>query len=344
MTHYKNAIGVRGDYLYCPLAFYIDSYWTCEPNCAYCYSRRLNRTWGNDFRSADPESIKKRLSSKKGTSSISKAIRLKKTIRLGNRSDPFQPWERKYLISTKILEILQKKEWEVVIQTKFISNAIDLAGQFLGKNTLMMAVIPPGFMDDWNLFEYRKTESPASRLEKLGLLLKEGFRVGVNGEPFIPGHHTTAQFRTMLKLLKSYGIKRYNTYNLHLNDWVAKSMFDAGVDIEKIWRMNQDRNWKKIQMKLIQIAEEEEIILGCPDFVNTGPDYKERANTCCGIDVNNPCTFNTHYFKMEAQKGKTAEEIIKNTWEGIGDRERGEAVVKGTTSEFYTLKDAGIFC
>jgi DNA repair photolyase len=334
MKIYKSALGMRGDMLYCPLPLSIDSYWTCEINCHHCYSRRINRTWGNDFRMADVENIKKRLlhPSQKGKSPLLKAIQQRKTIRLGNRSEPFSPWEEKFRVSTEILKFLMKQKWDTVVQTKFPQRAWEMTG--LGKNT-MMAVVMPGLEKDWELFEHSKTENPINRVKTLGKLKKKGFKVGVNGEPFIPGYHTVRQFKETIKLLKSHGINRYNTYNLHMNDYVVKNLHKLGLDIEKIWWMNQDEQWRKILKKLLVIADKYDIILGCPDFVNSGWEDVQKSNTCCGLDVKNPCTFNTHHFKLAIQHGR---DPIK-CWDGIGNYEDGLAIMEGTTEKMYTMKD-----
>lgn len=320
--------------LYCPLPLSIDSYWTCEINCHHCYSRRINRTWGNDFRMADVENIKKRLlhPSQKGKSPLLKAIQQRKTIRLGNRSEPFSPWEEKFRVSTEILKFLMKQKWDTVVQTKFPQRAWEMTG--LGKNT-MMAVVMPGLEKDWELFEHSKTENPINRVKTLGKLKKKGFKVGVNGEPFIPGYHTVRQFKETIKLLKSHGINRYNTYNLHMNDYVVKNLHKLGLDIEKIWWMNQDEQWRKIFKKLLVIADKYDIILGCPDFVNSGWEDVQKSNTCCGLDVKNPCTFNTHHFKLAIQHGKNPVEC----WDGVGNYEDGLAIIEGTTEKMYTMKD-----
>lgn len=333
MKVYKAALGIRGDMLYCPLPLSIDSYWTCEINCYHCYSRRLNRTWGNDFRMADVEDIKRKLSSTRGKSPLHKAIQLRKTLRLGNRSEPFSPWEEKYKVSTEILKFLMKVKWDTVVQTKFPHRAWEMTG--LGETCTVMAVITPGLEADWEMFEHKKTENPIDRVKTLAMLKKKGFAVGVNGEPFIPGYHTVKQFRETIKLLKSYGINRYNTYNLHLNDYVVKNLHALGLDIERIWYMNQDRQWHKILQKLLVIADKYDIILGCPDFVNSGWGHVQRCNTCCGLDVKNPCTFNTHHFKLAVQQGRDP----RNCWDGVGNYEEGLSVIEGTTDQMYTLKD-----
>mgnify|MGYP001337603807 CR=1 FL=1 len=333
MKIYKSAVGIRGDMLYCPLAFYIDSYWTCEPNCANCFARKLNRTWGNDFRIADVEAVKKKLLSSKGSSPLSKAIQQRKTLRLGNRTDPFQDCEIKYKVSTQILQFLIEQNWDTVIQTKHPGRAWEMTG--LGKNCTVMAVTTVGLEEDWELFEGKKTENPLQRIKTLAELQKKGFRVGVNGEPFIPGYHTVKQFEDMVKLLKSHNINRFNIYNLHFNDLVAKNFHSLGLDIEKIWNHNKDTQWRKILAELLKIADKHDLILGCPDFVNSGWNNVQRSNTCCGLDVENPCTFNTHHFKLAVQHGKDPLKL----WDGVGIYQDGVDAIEGTKKDMYNLKD-----
>lgn len=334
LTVFKSAVKLRGDSLYCPLPLYIDGYWTCEPNCEICYLRRLNRTWGNDFRLANVDAVKKQLSSKRGRSPLSQAIQQKKTIRLGNRTDPFQPCEEKYQVSTEIFKFLMESKWNTVVQTKFPARAYRMTG-LNKKYSILLAEITVGLEKDWELFEHKFTENPINRITNLSNYQAKGYRVGVMGEPFIPGYHTTKQFEETLKLLKSAGLKTFNTYNLHLNDLVAKNLARLGLDIEKIWWMNQDEPWKKIQRRLIHLAKKYDIVLGCPDFVNSGWENIQECNTCCGIDVDNPCTFNTHYFKLAVQKGEDPLQY----WDGVGDFSQGVRIIEGTDTDMYTLKD-----
>lgn len=347
---YKAAIGVRGDMLYCPLPLSIDSYWNCLTNCYHCYSRRLNHVWGTDLRPANPNRIRKKLknglTNKNPKSYLAWALKEKKTIRLGNRTDPYQKAELKYHITREILKILIDLKWTFVIQTKFLNNMmmnLDLLEKAHERKLLtILAIITPGAEYDQQYLERGRTPSIENRLDIIKRLIENGYHVGVNGEPFIPGLHTTKQFRNILKRLKVVEVKSYNTYNLHFNDYVAKQLYSIGIDIEKIWNYNQDKEWKKIQRKLCQIATEEKMILGCPDFVNTGKDWIEKTNTCCGINVSNPSKFNTHFWKHRLQKNMNPKKVSESTWEGIGNKELGEKIIKGIPCENYTMRDAGM--
>lgn len=349
----KHGITMRGDSLYCPLSLSIEPYWWCEPNCVHCYFRGLNHVWGKDLRPIDLEELRKKLVNglkhKNPITALAHALARKKTIRLGNKTDPFQPLEKEYLRSTGAMKILRELEWSFVVQTRFPSLLQALGEQYLYQGPLranystILLIISPGGEKDWELFERKKTDPIPCRLRHAKRWIQKGYSIGVQGEPYIPGFHTIDDFEDMVKRLKEIGVKSYNTYNFHFTPHVAKRIAAEvpEVDIERIWYFNQDNQWRIILGKLLTIAKKHDIILGCPDFVNTGWKYREQANTCCGINVPNPCTFNTHYFKQHAQDGKTPEEIIQATWDGTGDMKTAQQIVNGEKGcSFYTLRDA----
>jgi len=343
----KNSVTIRGDSLYCPLALSIDSYGNCLTDCWHCYLRRLNHTWGQDLKPADTELLRKKLvsglSNKHPKTPLAWALSQRKTIRWGNKSDPFQKAELEHRVARPIFNILTGLNWSFVIQTRFPS-VLEEYDRYIKRAhdrgiITIMPVISPGLERDWSLFERERTDPPELRLRLIEKWSRSGIPVGVNGEPFIPGFHTDDDFENTLKLLKKYGVTRYNTYNFHFNAFVARRLNDIGVDIEKIWFHNRDKQWKRILSRLLDLAKKYDIILGCPDFVNSGLSWVEKANTCCGVDVPNPCTFNTHHFKKCLQQGKSSSEIFDLTYDGTGDIEMGKAIIEGSTTEFYTLKD-----
>jgi hypothetical protein len=211
----------------------------------------------------------------------------------------------------------------------------------MGENLHMTPIITVGLEKDWMLLEGTKTTAPAMRLEFIQFLKTKGIDVGVNGEPFIPGYHTVEQFENMMKALVSYGIPSYNTYNLHFNAFVARRLHAVGIDIEKVWYYNRDEYWRLILQQLIDLAKKYNIRLGCPDFVNAGWGYMETSNTCCGVNVQNPCTFNAMTIKKRLQKGENFKDIVKDCWDGVGDYWNGIDQLMGTKKDMFSLKDAG---
>lgn len=355
----KNSLHIRGDSLYCPLAFSLDSYGNCFTDCVHCYLRRLNEVWGKDLKPMDIEHFKRTLHNglhnEHPKSPLAWAIRQKKTLRFGNKADPFQEVEKAYRASKNALEILEEYKWPTVIETKHTGILMDYFDTFVKMKSYLhiMPIISPGYISDWIVFEHEKTTHPSIRFVFLKEMIKQGFKVGVNGEPFIPGYHTIEQFEKMMKMLKEVGVPSYNTYNLHFNPFVAKRLHAVGVDIEKVWYYNQDEQWRPILQNLIDIAKKYDIILGCPDFVNSGWGFVERSNTCCGVNVDNPCTWNVMTWKRWIQElgglenkwlympysAHFVKEILDPSWDGIGNYQEGIGLLSEQKKDMYGLKD-----
>jgi len=352
MLEYKNPITVRGGHWTCPLPLALESYWACEADCLHCVGRRLNKIWGEEQRVSNPENVKKILTNallnKNPKSIVSQALHSKKALFLGRKADPYQPIENERKVTRRLIQILSEMDWPVVICSRYQSNMERDTDLFLKKRKLihMLVEITPGAESDWEVFEHKRTSEVKHRLQIAKKWQDMGIKVGVRGEPFIPGYHTIKQFQDVLKRLKSYGLKSYNIYNLHINEYTIKRLYEIGLDIEKIWTFNQDHHWKLVQRKLCQIADEEGIELGCPDFVNVPIDWMSNVNTCCGIDVQNAFTYNTHNWRNLIKHGETSKEVLNKSWEGIGtmkDRERADVIVTGKHSkDYYTMRNAGI--
>ncbi|MBI5207463.1 MAG: radical SAM protein [Candidatus Firestonebacteria bacterium] len=105
--------------------YVINPYSGCEFSCLYCYARsstaacKKNRPWGEylDIRINAPELLEKELQDKKP-----------ETVLLGSTTECFQPIENKYLITKKILEILNKHKVNYIILTRspFILNYLNI--------------------------------------------------------------------------------------------------------------------------------------------------------------------------------------------------------------------------
>jgi DNA repair photolyase len=349
---FKTGLTLRGDHYYCPLALQLSTYWNCEVGCASCYLRRMNRTWGSELRPLDTSVlVNQMVVGDRARNSLANAIRARKTVYVGAKTDPYQPAEEKYEATRRALDVLLSHGFSIVVATKFPTRAKRDYSMFREYRSLVsiMPIISPGWGADWAKLEGGRTERPDSRLEAAVWWAAEGFNVGVNGEPFIPGFHTEDEFRVAVKRIRRAGIRSYNTYNLHFNDWNMKALHAAGVDVEKINDLNRGRapeldladdDWPQILPRLIKIAQDEGIVLGCPDFVNSGA-YTEpsEVNTCCGLRVPNPCTMNFITWKRMRAQGLSDSAILGNSYDGVGDSEEAAELLKGDVKNLYTLKD-----
>lgn len=95
--------------------YVINPYTGCEYGCLYCYVRsnksavKRREPWGSyvDIRINAPELLEKELAEKRP-----------KTVLLGSTTECFQPAEKEFQITGKILELLNKHKASYVILTR----------------------------------------------------------------------------------------------------------------------------------------------------------------------------------------------------------------------------------
>lgn len=346
-------LNIRGDNFYCPLAFGLDTYWKCSFDCTYCYCREMNQIWGNELRPLDSDKLRKQLESglknKSPKTSLAWAIKNKKTIRLGNKSDPFPPEEPEEKATLEALKILSDLDWSIKIETKSLLYWTDEYRKYLSPRRVSITTSATVGVNDYRLFEGGldgKMKGTIKRITTLEEAQREGYNVAVITEPFLPGYHTPKEFETFVNWCGHFGIRNFNVYNAHLSPFVVKRMAKViGIDaVEKIVLMNEDKNWRPILKEIIAIAKEKNIVLGCPDFVNSGK-YSPDVNTCCGVNVHNPCTMNFNNWKaILLKEGLFTMSHLESTNDGVGDWKEAEKLFNGEKSEdFYGFSDIG-FC
>ena len=347
MKRLKQGLTIRGDSLYCPLALGLDTYYNCEADCVYCFCRQLNAVWGADFRPLDMEHFERELerglkSSPHSKSPLSQALRQRKTLRLGNKSDPFQPAEGIHHCTRRALELLAPLNWEVKVETKYTHWLQECSDLLVRMKAVITISLSCGMERDWELLENKRVAPVQSRIEAARFFCAHGLQVGFIGEPFIPGWNTAQDFDAVLRRIKAAGVTRYNVYNLRLNAFVAKRLAQVpGLDIERVWTLNQDTAWRPQLLELLDIARRRGVKLGCPDFINSG-QYQNPANTCCGVDVRNPTTFNFIKWKEQwmAGGGSFTLEDLDKSWDGVGDYELGRALWEGRgPTDLYSWGD-----
>jgi DNA repair photolyase len=161
------------------LDYALNPYKGCEHACAYCYSPfilRESRPWGTfvDVRSNMPTILAKELHDKR-----------KGVVGIGTVTDPYQPVEVDTKLTRMCLEVLLRKDWPVVIQTKsaLITRDIDILSKF-SKAEVGMTVTA---MDDKARRLYEPLTSPVGAqfkaLKKLG---DAGIKTWVYVGPIVP--------------------------------------------------------------------------------------------------------------------------------------------------------------
>ena len=174
-----------------PFAWTINPYRGCEFGCHYCYARYTHEfmeMWdGRDFE-------------RKIYAKIDAPERLRAELRqgrdkglpiaLGTATDPYQPAERQFEITRRILEVFAEfSALDLSITTKsvLILRDLDVLQSLVARHRFRVHMTVTTHDERLARLLEPKAPAPARRLEAVRKLAQAGIRVGVNAMPVLPG-------------------------------------------------------------------------------------------------------------------------------------------------------------
>lgn len=226
----------------------VNPYTGCEHKCEYCYARFMKRytghqeEWGGfvDVKINAPELLEKELERKKPGK-----------VWISGVCDPYQPIEEKYRITRSCLEVLQRNNWPIIIQTKspLVTRDIDILRKF--KDAEVGLTIPTWDEKMKKLFE-PKTPSISKRIKALELLHNQRIKTYVMIAPILPGAdklvNPVAKFvdRVLIdKMNYRYADKIYKENNL---EYAKKEEFFFQVRDKLVKRFKKAKPGLKIEV------------------------------------------------------------------------------------------------
>ncbi|HXG60701.1 MAG TPA: PA0069 family radical SAM protein [Planctomycetota bacterium] len=168
----------------------LNPYRGCEHGCAYCYARPtheyLGFSAGLDFETRilvkedAPELLRKELSSPRWKP---------RALALSGVTDPYQPAERRLLLTRRCLEVLAEFGNPVAVITKnfLVTRDADLLARLAARGAAAAILSITTLDPDLARALEPRTSIPARRLEAIRRLSAAGVPVGVNVAPVIPG-------------------------------------------------------------------------------------------------------------------------------------------------------------
>ncbi len=167
----------------------INPYRGCEHGCVYCFARPthayLDLSPGLDFETrlvwkADADRVLLR-------QLASPSYRCA-PIALGASTDPYQPIERRYQVTRRILEVLLACRHPVSIVTKgaLIERDLDLLGELAAQRLVSVAVSVTTLSDELKRQLEPRASSGRRRLQVIERLAEAGVPVSVLAAPIIP--------------------------------------------------------------------------------------------------------------------------------------------------------------
>jgi DNA repair photolyase len=168
----------------------LNPYRGCEHGCIYCYARPsheyLGFSAGLDFESRilvkeeAPELLREALASKRWTP---------RAVAIGSVTDPYQPVERRLLLTRRCLEVFAAFRNPVVVVTKsaLVRRDADLLAELARVDAACVEISITTLDDALRRAMEPRASAPRSRLEAIRALAGAGIPVGVMLAPVVPG-------------------------------------------------------------------------------------------------------------------------------------------------------------
>jgi DNA repair photolyase len=173
-----------------PFAWMINPYRGCEFACKYCYAR-----YTHEFMELrDGLDFERKIYVKQNTAWLLrqelKQVRPGQMIAIGTATDPYQPAERRYLITRTIFEELARHEGldlGLVTKSSLILRDTRLLQTVAEKNRLSIHITVTTLDAELARLLEPRAPRPDLRLRAVEKLARLGIRVGVNCAPVLPG-------------------------------------------------------------------------------------------------------------------------------------------------------------
>jgi DNA repair photolyase len=224
------------------MMYSLNPYQGCEHGCIYCYARNTHEYWGFNA-GLDFES--KIIVKQKAPELLERFILHPDwkgvPISVSGNTDCYQPLERKFEITRRLLQVFAKYRHPLgmISKNSLILRDIDLLSD-LAKDNLVHVYISITTLDEKlrGVMEPR-TASSKKRLQTVEALSKAGIPVGIMNAPIIPGlnHH---EIPTILKQASEHGalaagmtvVRLNGTIGKIFEDWLRKNFPDR---FDKVW-------------------------------------------------------------------------------------------------------------
>jgi DNA repair photolyase len=222
----------------------MNPYQGCEHGCIYCYARNAHEYWGY---SAGLDFERKIIVKKNAPELLRKFLMHPKwesvPISLSGNTDCYQPAEKKFRITRKLLEVCNEFNQPVGMITKNAGmlRDKDLLKEMAQKKLISILVSITSFDEDLRAVMEPRTTTAKQRLRLIKELSDEGVRMGVMLGPMIPGLNEHEMQRIM-KAAAEHGatfsaytfIRLNGAIKLIFHDWLYKNFPDRA---DKVWHL-----------------------------------------------------------------------------------------------------------
>ena len=173
-----------------PFVWTINPYRGCEFACKYCYAR-----YTHEFMELrDANAFEHKIFVKEEAAWLLrrdlKKVRAGEEIAIGTATDPYQPAERRHLVTRSILEELSRHaglEIGLVTKSNLVLRDLDVLKRIAEQNTIGVHITVTTLNSDLARILEPRAPRPDLRLEAVRKLNEAGIAAGVNCAPVLPG-------------------------------------------------------------------------------------------------------------------------------------------------------------
>jgi DNA repair photolyase len=172
-----------------PFSYAINPYRGCEFACRYCYAR-----YAHEFLELTPDDFEHKIYFKQNARWLLtqelKRLNPGTDIALGTATDPYQPLERKQMVTRSILEAFASCSGfglGIVSKSTLIARDIDLLQEISRRHRLTVHVTITTVDAKLARILEPRAPRPDLRIQTVGRLRKAGIRTGVMCSPLMPG-------------------------------------------------------------------------------------------------------------------------------------------------------------
>lgn len=293
-------LNVSSKFAICGIPLRVDTYKTCSFNCKYCFSNcRKIMEFEKNLQVANLAWLERKMDkvyNKKifnEEAFLDMLLKERITWHCGGMSDPFQPIEKNLQVTKNMIDITNQYNTDILFSTK--SDSVYGANIRPDLHTFQLSITN---LDNRTDIE-PNVPNIEKRIEFYNNLKKDGFKVGIRVQPFMPGITST-------EIIDVF----------HDADWFT---------IEGIKLVPQNKNHKEELLELLKLKKEDFTLMGLlnikpnlrldyyKDFIKKLEDYNinysiadndlhyiSKGKCCCGDTlIKKSTTFNNTYMLKE---------------------------------------------
>ena len=204
------------------MEYSLNPYQGCEHGCSYCFARPTHEFWGY---SAGTDFERKIMVKKNAPELLEKFFQKRnyvpKTITLSGNTDCYQPAEREFEITRKLLKLCLDYRHPVSILTKnaLVLRDLDILKPLSEQNLVSVSFSIPTVNEEIRRKMEPRTSSVKNKLKAIEILTEHKIAVGVMVAPVIPGL-TSDESLKILKTVSEAGAQKFGYVLIRLNDTV----------------------------------------------------------------------------------------------------------------------------